>query len=44
MFGDAIKFRNMYVDEIHKITRLKLVLYGIAFSGWGVATALLILH
>jgi hypothetical protein len=42
-FGNAIKFKNHYVNALDRLTRLKWILYGIAFSGWGVATALLIL-
>lgn len=41
-FGNVIRFRNNYADALDRLARLKWILYGIAFSGWGVATALLI--
>lgn len=41
-FGNVIRFRNNYANALDRLARLKWILYGIAFSGWGVATALLI--
>ncbi len=42
-FGDAIKFRNAYADALDGLKHLKWILYGFAFSGWGLAAAVLIL-
>lgn len=42
-FGDAIKFRNAYADALDGLNHLKWILYGFAFSGWGLAAAVLIL-
>lgn len=41
-FGDTMEFKNMYADALSKLALLKWILYGIAFSGWGVAAGLLI--
>lgn len=40
-FGDALKFKNRYADALSRLVYLKWILYGIAFSGWGVAAALI---
>ena len=41
-FGDAVKFKNLYTDALRKLAIKSLIAYTIAFSGWGVATVLLI--
>lgn len=40
-FGDAIKFRNRYADVLRRFTVTRWIAYTIAFSGWGVAAALI---
>lgn len=42
-FGNVIKFKNAYANALERLNRLKWICYTIAFSGWGVAAALLIL-
>lgn len=41
-FGDAIKFKENYVDALERFILLRRIFYAIAFSGWGVAAALLV--
>lgn len=41
-FGDAIKFRNSYAKALERFSVARWIAYTIAFSGWGVATVLLI--
>lgn len=41
-FGDAIKFKNSYAEALEKFSLTRWIAYTIAFSGWGVAAALLI--
>ena len=41
-FGDAIKFRNSYAKALERFSVTRWIAYTIAFSGWGVATVLLI--
>lgn len=41
-FGDAIKFRNSYAKALESFSIAKWIAYTIAFSGWGVAAALII--
>lgn len=41
-FGDAIKFKNSYADVLRRFTVTRWIAYTIAFSGWGVAVALII--
>ena len=41
-FGDAIKFRNSYAKALERFSIVRWIVYTIAFSGWGVATILLI--
>lgn len=41
-FGDAIKFKNHYADVLRRFTVTRWIAYTIAFSGWGVAAALII--
>lgn len=41
-FGDAIKFKNCYSDALRRFTITRWIAYTIAFSGWGIATILLI--
>ena len=43
-FGDAIKFRNRYADVLRRFTVTRWIAYTIAFSGWGVATAVILYH
>ena len=40
-FGDAVKFKNRYVDVLRRFTVTRWIAYTIAFSGWGVAAALI---
>lgn len=40
-FGDAIKFKNSYADILRRFTITRWIAYTIAFSGWGVAAALI---
>lgn len=42
-FGNAIKFRNAYANALYRLKFLKWICYTIAFSGWGVAAAVLML-
>lgn len=41
-FGDAIKFKNCYADALRRFAITRWIAYTIAFSGWGVAAALII--
>lgn len=41
-FGDAIESKNRYADALRRFTITKWIAYTIAFSGWGVAAALII--
>lgn len=41
-FGDAIKFKNSYADVLRRFTITRWIAYTIAFSGRGVAAALII--
>nr|DAW78948.1 MAG TPA: hypothetical protein [Caudoviricetes sp.] len=41
-FGDAVKFKNSYADVLRRFTVTRWIAYTIAFSGWGVAAALII--
>lgn len=41
-FGDAIEFKNHYADALRKFPITRWVAYTIAFSGWGVAAALIV--
>lgn len=41
-FGDAIKFRNSYAKALERFSMARWIAYTIAFSGWGVAAALII--
>ena len=41
-FGDAIKFKNSYAKALESFSIAKWIAYTIAFSGWGVAAALII--
>ena len=40
-FGDAIKFKNRYADVLRRFTVTRWIACTIAFSGWGVAAALI---
>lgn len=40
-FGDAIKFKNSYAKALENFSIAKWIAYTIAFSGWGVAAALI---
>ena len=41
-FGDAIKFKNSYAEALERFSIERWIAYTIAFSGWGVAAALII--
>lgn len=41
-FGDAIKFKNSYAEALERFSIARWIAYTIAFSGWGVAAALII--
>lgn len=41
-FGDAIKFKNSYAEALERFSMARWITYTIAFSGWGVAAALII--
>lgn len=43
-FGDAIKFRNYYAKALESFSIARRIAYAIAFSGWGVATAVVLYH
>lgn len=43
-FGDAIKFRNYYAEALDNFSIARRIAYAIAFSGWGVATAVILYH
>lgn len=43
-FGDAIKFRNYYAEALDNFSIARRIAYAIAFSGWGVATAIILYH
>lgn len=40
-FGNAVKFKNSYADVLRRFTVTRWIAYTIAFSGWGVAAALI---
>ena len=40
-FGDAIKFKNSYAEALERFSIVRWIAYTIAFSGWGVAAALI---
>lgn len=41
-FGDTVKFKNGYAKALERFSIAKWIAYTIAFSGWGVAAALII--
>lgn len=41
-FGDAIKFKNSYAEALERFSLIRWIAYTIAFSGWGIAAALII--
>ena len=43
-FGDAIKFKNSYAKALDSFSIARRIAYAIAFSGWGVATAVILYH
>ena len=43
-FGDAIKFKNGYAKALESFSIARRIAYAIAFSGWGVATAVILYH
>lgn len=43
-FGDAIKFKNNYAKALESFSLAKWIAFTIAFSGWGVATAVILYH
>ena len=43
-FCDAIKFRNYYAKALGDFSIARRIAYAIAFSGWGVATAVVLYH
>ena len=43
-YGDVIKCRNKISNIFSKLQYFKGILYMIAFSGWGVATAVILYH
>jgi hypothetical protein len=43
-FGDAIKFKNSYAKALESFSIARWISYAIAFSGWGVATAVILYH
>lgn len=43
-YGDVIKCRNKISNIFSKLQYFKFILYMIAFSGWGVATAVILFH
>ena len=43
-FGDAIKFRNYYAEALESFSIARRIAYVIAFSGWGVVTAVILYH
>ena len=43
-FCDAIKFRNYYAKALGDFSIARRIAYAIAFSGWGVATAVILYH
>lgn len=43
-FGDAIKFKNGYAKALESFSIARRIAYAIAFSGWGVATAVVLYH
>lgn len=43
-FGDAIKFRNYYAKALGDFSIARRIAYAIAFSGWGVAAAVILYH
>ena len=40
-FGDAVKFKNSYAKALERFSLIRWIAYTIAFSGWGVAAALI---
>lgn len=43
-FGDAVKFKNNYAKALESFSLAKRIVFTIAFSGWGVATAVILYH
>ena len=43
-YGDVIKCRDKISNIFSKLQYFKFILYMIAFSGWGVATAVILYH
>ena len=43
-FGDAIKFKNYYAEALESFSIARRIAYAIAFSGWGVATIVILYH
>lgn len=43
-YGDVIKCRNQISKMLSTLQYFKFILYMIAFSGWGVATAVILYH
>ena len=43
-YGDVIKCRNKISNILSRLQYFKFILYMIAFSGWGVATAVVLYH
>ena len=43
-YGDVIKCRNKISKMLSTLQYFKFILYMIAFSGWGVATAVILYH
>lgn len=43
-FCDAIKFRNYYAKALGDFSIARRIAYAIAFSGWGVAAAVILYH
>ena len=43
-FGDAIKFKNNYAKALESFSIARWIVYTIGFSGWGVATAVILYH
>lgn len=43
-YGDVIKCRNKISNILSRLQYFKFIMYMIAFSGWGVATAVVLYH
>lgn len=43
-YGDVIKYRDKISNIFSKLQYFKFILYMIAFSGWGVATTVILYH